>query len=268
MIISSPVALHEIGKRDNNEDYILPEMGKASANTHLFIVCDGIGGHEKGEVASRLAATSFERYFNQNPVTSSDKQYIDNAFSFVQAEFDAYIDENPEAKGMGTTLTLLHIHSEGITAAHCGDSRIYQLRNNQILWKTEDHSYVNELLSRNIITPEEAVNHPQRNVISRAIMGKSVKDTEAEVAIITDIHEGDYFFLCTDGVQESISDEQLTEIISLPIADDAKMEKIRLACQEHSKDNHSAYLLKVQLGTEAPTSKPSIIKRLMSIFSK
>ena len=102
---------------------------------------------------------------------------------------------------MATTLTMVSVGASGITLAHIGDSRIYQFRQGEIIYQTEDHSLVNSLVKLGKISKEEALTHPQKNVIIRAIQG-SEHPTEADVVLLKDIQAGDYFFMCTDGVLE------------------------------------------------------------------
>ena len=241
--------LNERGKRENNEDSIYPLAGHATAATQLFMVCDGVGGSAKGEEASRLACQSFVAYFMSKgfpqPLPNS-ADYINAALQYTEAAFDASLAANPNQKGMGTTVTLVCLHEGGITAAHIGDSRIYHVRKGAILWATSDHSLVNDYLKAGIITPEDAIDHPQKNVITRAVQGASVRPTRADVHIITDIAADDYIFMCTDGILESISDYDLCRILGdshLMIED--QIAAIHHLCNDNSRDNFSCYLLKI-----------------------
>jgi protein phosphatase len=244
--IHKPLPIHEIGKRGNNEDNIYPILTEATANQRYFLVCDGVGGAEKGEIASMMACVEYDQFFKEHPTDYPDKTYLDEALTFVQSQFDNQLQEAPEHKGMATTMTLLYLHDFGATVAHIGDSRVYHIRGDEILFETYDHSLVNQLLEAGVISPEEAINHPQSNVITRAIQGSS-KRTKADVEIILDIEEGDYFFLCTDGILESIDNNMLVNILSdEENTDAAKIEQIENFCQEYSKDNFSAYLIKIK----------------------
>ncbi len=244
--IYQPLAIHQIGQRENNEDTVYPIFGKATVNDKLFLVCDGVGGAAKGEVASQLATQSFAEFFNKNAVEVSDELLINQALDFVQDKFDGYIEANPTAKGMGCTLTLLHLHEGGVSIAHAGDSRVYHIRNGKIQWQTEDHKMVTEMLKAGVLTPEQAANHPQSNIISRAIQGKTVKPVKADFKLIENIEPNDYFFMCTDGVLESISDDLLENIIGNAESDEEKIKLIQQICQGQSNDNFSAYLIKIK----------------------
>lgn len=244
--INNPKAINHIGGRSNNEDSIFPLLGDANKNNRLFLVCDGVGGNEKGEVASRITCDSFAEYFEQNPTETSNETYIAEALKYAEANIDKDIAKNPDSKGMGTTLTLLHLHSSGTTIAHVGDSRVYQFRDGQIMFQTSDHSMVSDLLKAGVINEEQAKDHPHKNVISRAVQGASVKPTKADVTIITDIQPGDYFFLCSDGILENITDFQIGQILLQDIDDTAKMEQISKQCEIAPNDNFSAYLVPIQ----------------------
>lgn len=241
-----PLCLHEIGQRENNEDNVFPPKGSVpqSGPYQLYLVCDGVGGMEKGEVASQIACDVISSHLaGQTNVSKSD---IDQAVWYAEQEIGTYIEENIDALGMATTLTLLRIQDDGIIIAHLGDSRIYHVRGGQILHKTYDHSFVNELLSKKIITEEEAKNHPKRNVVTKAIMGGGEHQVP-DFNHFQNILPGDYFFLCTDGITESISDPELASILNTSnLSNEKKLKAIKHKCREHSKDNHSAYLLQIK----------------------
>jgi serine/threonine protein phosphatase PrpC len=249
-----PQCLHELGNRDNNEDNIFPALGQASVQSRLFMVCDGVGGAAKGEVASQLAIDSFNGYFKQNPTVISDENYVQNALDYVQDTFDEYISQYPEAKSMGCTLTLLHLHEAGATVAHAGDSRVYHLRNGRIRWQTEDHKMVSEMVKVGVLTPEQAIGHPQMNVISRAIQGKKTKVIKADVKQISNLEADDYFFLCTDGILENLTDELLEDIIKNTESDEEKIALIRQLCEGRTQDNFSAYLIHIKDATDIKTA--------------
>ena len=245
MNLNTPQSINHIGGRSNNEDSIYPIEGKANEDDTLFIVCDGVGGSEKGEVASRLACDKFAKYVTNNGIMSASERDIALALVYVEEAFDTYFESCPDAKGMGTTLTLLQLHDNGATVAHVGDSRVYQYRDGQIVFQTQDHSLVNDLLKAGIIDEEQAKDHPKKNVISRAIQGGSVKSTKADVQQIDDIQSGDYFFLCTDGILENLSDFEIGQILLQDISDDQKIQQINDRCEESPNDNFSAYLVPI-----------------------
>lgn len=244
--IGKPCAISEKGGRLNNEDSLYPQPETVTINQRLFIVCDGVGGADKGEVASALACESIQSYFSTF-LEGGDptKEFIQKAIQYTEARFDDYTEEHPEAKGMATTLTLLYIGSKGVTIAHVGDSRIYHFRHGEIKYRTEDHSLVNSLVQLGKITPQEATVHPQRNVILRAIQS-TTRPTEVDVALCQDIQEGDAFLMCTDGVLENLSDDKLSDIFKKTSAADAIKDSMVEYCNGRTRDNFSFYIIPVQ----------------------
>jgi serine/threonine protein phosphatase PrpC len=245
--IYPPIGFSERGRRDNNEDYVLPAPGKAGLNDRLFIVCDGVGGAQRGELASLLAGEAMFRYFKNHPAEAVTAPFVRSALLTVEEAFDEAIASEPEANlaGMSTTLTVLSLHEQGVTIGHIGDSRVYHIRGEQVLHQTTDHSLVNELVRAKQITPEEALSHPRRNVITRAIQG-SGRPSSITVYITQDVAPGDYFFLCTDGVLECLNNEALLRILSThTLTDSQKVSHILRACTDGSRDNFSGYLIRV-----------------------
>lgn len=243
--IVAPLALHERGQRPNNEDNLFPSLGKTTSDDRLFLVCDGVGGADKGEIASALVCRSISHYFSQNRIALSDEQTINNAVGYAEIELERHIKAHPETSNMATTLTLLHLHDQGATVAHIGDSRIYHVRNGQICWRSQDHSYVNELVKSGIIGPEEARKHPKRNVITRALQGNKTP-VKADIHLIEDLREGDYFFLCTDGILEAFEESELMEVLGNQQSDLEKIAQIQKQGQAKSHDNFTAYLIQIQ----------------------
>ncbi|MBE0662712.1 MAG: serine/threonine-protein phosphatase [Bacteroidales bacterium] len=234
------------GKRDNMEDCIFPYPGLASENDGFFIVCDGMGGHAKGEVASKLACETLGNYFsNHISEMISETTFLD-AFNKLQSVFDEYTSNNASAKGMGTTVVMAVLHHNGIAVAHVGDSRFYHFRNGKIIWQTLDHSLVNQWVKQGLISKADAIKHPKSNVITRAIQGKKVAKVSPEVNFIYYVVPGDYFLLCTDGITEGISESQLCDILGSDNDNETKIGLIEQLCEANSRDNYSAYLLKVK----------------------
>lgn len=256
--INPPKGLHEIGGRTNNEDSIFPEKGKASANDRLFLVCDGVGGSNKGEVASSMVATGYARYIQQNPPSGQpDEAYLNAALKTIEQEMTDQITQNPGFQGMGTTLTLLYLGDKGATIAWIGDSRVYHFRGGKCLYRTEDHSLVNELVKNGHITDEQAKTHPQRNVILRAIKG-SGDATHVDTYQTTDIQENDYFFLCSDGILEQVTDSTLSTLFASGKSLSQLNEEIRKLCEGKSKDNFSSYLIQTRKVGDTVSAFPTL----------
>ncbi|MDR1368967.1 MAG: protein phosphatase 2C domain-containing protein [Dysgonamonadaceae bacterium] len=269
MIISiqKPFSINEIGKRTNNEDSTYPKNENVSVNDRLFLVCDGVGGANKGEVASSLACESIQTYFHTflDVENDIDADFIERAIRYTEIRFDEYVKENPEAKGMATTLCLIYFSPNGVFLTHAGDSRIYQERENKIIFRTEDHSLVNSWLKSGIINEEEAKNHPRKNVIYRAIQG-SEHPVEVDVIQIVDIQPGDNFLMATDGINEAISDHEICKILSEKRSAESKLSTIKEMCSGKARDNFSAFLIPIQDVQDAKTFKQFFLSFLYSFM--
>lgn len=216
-------ALTDTGNvREKNEDYYYISSDN---KLNLFIVADGMGGHNGGEIASRSAIEAVYTYFKQNYCNlnkdiNSIKKFIVESIEFANEMVFGKSFTEYDLNGMGTTLTLLLIENGYYFIGHIGDSRAYLIRNNNIIQITEDHSFVEELVKMGKITQEEARTHPQKNIITRALG----VDDEIEVDVYYDnIYPNDVIFLCTDGLTNMLTDEQiLNEFI--------KNDEINVAC--------------------------------------
>ena len=245
--IQKPYSFCETGRRNNNEDCIFPEKGDANEQDKLFIVCDGIGGYEGGEIVSNAVCKSLSYFLSK--VEFFDRNIFQQALDATYGELDKMCDSGMIGNRAGTTLTLLYLYEKGAFMAHIGDSRIYHLRKysdkTEILYQSEDHSFVNELVKMGVITPQKALTHPQRNIITKAMQPHQEQRDEAEIHETDDIKKGDYFLLCTDGVLEQLDDKKLCGIFDLDISLKEKGEIIAETCKNESKDNYSAYLIAV-----------------------
>jgi len=246
--IQQPYSFCETGKRSNNEDSIFPEQETANKQDQLFIVCDGLGGYEGGEIASSVVCKSLSSFLSKTKFF--DKNIFQQALDAAYDELDKICDSGLIDNRSGTTLALLYLYEKGVFMAHIGDSRIYHLRKyrdkTEILYQSEDHSFVNDLVKMGMITPQNALTHPKRNLITKAMQPNQEQRDEAEIHETQDIGKEDYFFLCTDGVLEQLNDEKLCSIFNLDVSLKRKGEIIRETCQNRSKDNFSAYLIAVE----------------------
>jgi len=226
-------------------------MSLTSENDSLFLVCDGVGGSAMGNCASELACRKISEYVNTNSKQTINDAFFYAALEFVYQAFCEYELSYPQSKGMATTLTLFYKSEHCIWTVHLGDSRIYHIRDGAIVHKTQDHSFVGNLLSAGIITEEEARRHPKKNIITKAIQAGDDQKCQPEIFCTNEIYARDYFFLCTDGVIESVADEQLCAILgNVELSNQDKMHEIFLLCAANSKDNFSAYLIQIDKGVE------------------
>ncbi len=243
--------INNIGQRPQLEDSIYPQPGNASALDDLFMVCDGVGGESTGEEASRIACEEFPAYFRRVPITGGQlkKEYIQEAQKQVLGKMREFAQQHPEAQKMSTTLTLAHISQNEISVAWCGDSRIYHIRDRQVIWRSTDHSLVANLVKHGEITEEEARTHPQRNVITRSLSA-SGHVSEIDIHHIKHIYNGDYLMLCTDGVLEQIDEDRLKDILKTDVKD--KAAAFLYYCEGKTKDNFSLYLLQLEADRQLP----------------
>ncbi len=263
--IGKPYAVSEIGGRQKNEDAVFPSGEYVHATQRLFLVCDGVGGAEKGEVASALACESIQMYFSSFLDGDPTPAFINKAIQYTETRFDEYVVQHPEARGMATTMTLLYVGLSGIVLAHVGDSRIYQFRNGKPVYQTADHSLVYSLYQLGKITEDEMYDHPQRNVILRAIQG-SERPVEADVITLKDIQAGDCFLMCTDGVLERFSTSRLSSVFSTYKSLDLVKDSILQECTGKTRDNFSFYLVPVHQVQEHVGIRQNILSFLYSFI--
>lgn len=255
--------LNKKGKRENNEDTIL-----SSSDHGLFMVCDGVGGNNKGEIASAIACESINQYFAAHDQNNYDQKDIDLAVVEAENNMDHHIAQHPDSKGMATTFTLLHLGPYTASIAHIGDSRIYHIRNGEIQFKTFDHNLVNELLASGNISPEQALNHPQRNVITRAIQGTE-HSVLADFKQLDDLKVNDFFLLCSDGILEGIDDDFICENFTAHADPGLLITAIENRCEERSNDNFSAILIKLhELNEEMAIAVDSTTEPIASLSSE
>jgi len=215
--------------RPNNEDYLF--AGKVEENQYLFIVADGMGGHQAGEVASRKAVTLFVQYlekYNGFVDNQSTSHILESLKQMVHEINENLIQEGSRSakkNGMGTTLSVLYIKDDQGYIVHVGDSRIYRYENDpvpdeqssetanvpRLKQLTEDHSFVGKLVKDGFISEEEARNHPKRNVLYQSIGLK--KDINIQTLGAIPIRKGQKYLLCSDGLYGVVPDTELHEFL-------------------------------------------------------
>ena len=219
--------LTDIGlKRDNNEDYIY--LPREDSGIKLFVLADGMGGANAGEMASATAVKTVKDYIKNNFIKiERTKEELENLIRRAIVEANKKVLElanaNEEYKGMGTTLIVVLIYRGRIHIGHVGDSRVYRLRQNVFRQITKDHSYVHELIRQGDITQEEAKNHPQRNVLLKAI---GVEEKIKPDIITKGFVKGDIILVCSDGLTNMVDDKYIYEIIMKNIYD------VNVACKK------------------------------------
>jgi PPM family protein phosphatase len=178
------------------------------ARSPVFAVADGMGGAQAGEVASRIAAGAFEgRDEGEGPAEGQLAEIAQEA----NHEIHKLAQEDSSRAGMGTTLTAAMLSDDEVALGHVGDSRAYVLRDGELRRLTKDHSLVEELRRQGRLTEEQAEEHPQRSIITRALGPEPKVDVDT---MTFPARDGDVFLLCSDGLTTMVSDEQITEILA------------------------------------------------------
>ena len=227
------------GMRENNEDFALV---KTVGGTTILVVCDGVGGSAKGEVASKAVATNIVDFITRQTGAESYEKHVQQAIIHAQETLNELALAGEGSHNMATTLTLAVVHPGKAVLAHMGDSRIYFIRGSGIIYQTADHSLVGELLRGGVITETEAATHPKKNVITRYLVAGQ-QQPDPEIVSIPEILPGDQLFLCTDGVLESVSNTKLLQVLAAKNTVSAKMKELAALCAASSRDNYTAVLL-------------------------
>ncbi len=221
-------------QRRANEDSLL-------ARSPLFVVADGMGGAQAGEVASRIAVESF--HDGLGDPTSPEERLAANAHA-ANARIHDLSQRNAEHAGMGTTLTAVYVGPEEVAIAHVGDSRAYCLRDGELLRLTDDHSLVDELIREGRLTPEEAEEHPQRSIITRALGPEETVEVDTRSFRA---RPGDVYLLCSDGLTSMVPEARLAEILSAHRRlRDAGEALIAEANRAGGRDNITVILLRLE----------------------
>jgi len=226
------------GKRENNEDSLeYLTLNVPSGKIHLFAVADGLGGQKSGEIASKLAIIELKETIKRN-ISSYEtmtpevmQELLAKAFRKANEEICYHSKIFPEKHGMGTTLVATLLDDEGKGwVANVGDSRAY-LIGNSIRQVTKDHSYVQELVDRGVITQDEAAVHPEKNIVTKII---GVEGVEPDFSYI-DIGDNT-LLLCSDGLIDGLSDEKIKEIV-LTLEIEKVCKNLVEAAKPKSRDN-------------------------------
>jgi PPM family protein phosphatase len=243
LTITEVASVHEQGQRKQNEDSIYPANGQES-HMAVYMVADGVGGAAGGALASSLACQGIATFMaGINDQLTADT--LQTGIAAVQQAFDQEIANNDALASMATTLVLLQWHHMGATVAHVGDSRCYHVRAGKIIFRTKDHSLVNMLLEIGQITEEQARTYPHKNTITRAIQSSATGHVTLSVHQIADVLPGDTFLLCSDGILEAHSDDDLEQLCATCTSATAIAEQIKVKCALLSRDNYSAHVLLV-----------------------
>lgn len=247
-VISSGIT--DVGrKRAHNEDNFL-----INEEMRLFVVADGMGGHNGGEYASAICVNTVEEIVENMDYGDIQIEDAETSIELVQEKLSYALRlagrriyeraaESQEFHGMGTTAVALLLDKERAYVAHVGDSRLYLMRGDTVSQLTEDHSFVAKQVKAGVLTEEEAKNHRMRNVIYRSLGYQ--EDVEVDVMTV-DIKSKDIFLLCSDGLSGHVEDREMYEHVMSHRPQDAARRMVDLACERGGDDNITVVVLAVE----------------------
>lgn len=246
--------LSDVGrKRPHNEDSMF-----ADDAIGLYIVADGVGGHAKGEVASAEAVEQIVLWMRGRDSQVAIAAYLadpgERTLRVLRRVVESGVqsacymvfgmaEQDPERKGMSTTISALMVVGEIGLIGQVGDSRVYRMRDGEVGQLTEDHTLINYKLKRGLITAEEAAASPGKNVITRAVGHKDYVEVDT---LEVDIRPGDRFLLCSDGLHGYVEQLELPELMSCEPLSEGAQRLIDLANERGGKDNITALLVAVE----------------------
>ena len=228
--------------RDHNEDSVI--ILENDDGAHLLAVADGMGGHRAGEVASSIAISSLSKRFSESFFKMGKAEaveWIKDATNEINSKIFKHAEENPESKGMGTTLVLAIVTDDYILFGNIGDSSGFVMKDNKIHKVTKDHTLVNLLLAAGELTEEEAKNHPKKNILMNAL---GINDP-IEIDIFDCNMEIDDILLCSDGLTTMVTEEGIEKVLLEDLSVEDKVIKlIKKANNRGGNDNISVAYLK------------------------
>ncbi|MDO4567298.1 MAG: Stp1/IreP family PP2C-type Ser/Thr phosphatase [Oscillospiraceae bacterium] len=228
-------------RHDENEDFY--RAGRLADDTHWVVLCDGMGGVADGGRASAMAVQFLQKEILEKSDSLSSPEEVRDFMLEAAARANSYIYEHSkqgEASAMGTTLVMAIVRGNLAQIVHAGDSRAYLISKTAVKRLTRDHSIVQELLDTGKITLEQAVNHPNKNIITSAL------GVDAETKIDYDecrLAKGEVLMLCSDGLSNMVSDEDMAQIIRENEFYESSEKLIRRAVEAGGFDNITAVLL-------------------------
>ncbi|HKX84736.1 MAG TPA: Stp1/IreP family PP2C-type Ser/Thr phosphatase, partial [Pyrinomonadaceae bacterium] len=194
-------------KRPQNEDSYID-----FAQYGVFAVADGVGGAQAGDVASQMAVEIIGEAFAHKTQDSDAEDTMRRAIEQANAAIFQMSSELPSLSSMATTIVALYVDGDVATIGHVGDSRLYRVdRGGNLIQETDDHSVVEEEVRAGRLTPEQALNHPSRNIISRALGAEPTVEIDLKTIMV---NEGSTFLLCSDGITKHIKDQELHSLLA------------------------------------------------------
>ena len=229
--------------REINQDYFY--ISNSLDEVQLYILADGMGGYNGGEIASKLAVQTAKNYIQNNfKDIEKDKdsiiQLLGSSMEYANMVVYEKSKENPELQGMGTTLEICLIYNNKVYIGHVGDSRIYRIRKQFIRKLTQDHSYVQKLVKEGTITKEQAAHHPQKNMLMKALGCNAFVEPDV---MVKGFLKDDILIICSDGLTNLVDQETIYEMASKNI-EQATKDLVKLANDRGGYDNITVVFIK------------------------
>lgn len=241
----SSYAMTDVGRtRTVNQDYVFSCLEPIGNLQNLFIVADGMGGHQAGDFASSYSVKKFLESVSLS-LQKNPHKIFDDAIRYANRELIEKSRENPDLRGMGTTLVALTIDKNTAYVANVGDSRLY-LMENKLLQITVDHSLVQEMIRIGELTKENARIHPDKNIITRAVgAGKDIRADFFEFRL----KEDSMLLMCSDGLSNMVEDQQIADILRSGQSTEKLSKKlVDTANKNGGKDNIAVIVVKANAG--------------------
>ena len=252
-------------RRPLNEDALLHDRERS-----IFAVADGVGGAEAGEVASQTAIEVLDEAFRHQVDGADVEDLMELAIQRANASIHQMAQEHAKFAMMATTIVALHLKGNVATFGHVGDSRLYRLTpDGQLRRETEDHSIVEEEVRAGRMTPEQAANHPSKNVISRALGAEPGVEVDMKTM---EVEEGTEFLLCTDGITRHISDNELRQLMVVSNSLEEVCEELKRRCYERgAEDNLTVVIVRVgqhlKAGQRTADLEPTITPETQTVYA-
>jgi serine/threonine protein phosphatase PrpC len=240
--------------RDNNEDCCAFQTidGESGVRCHLLIVADGLGGHRAGEVASRLAVDTVLREAEREGAPIGDR-FLGRALQQANLAVFNHGHDDPDCFNMQTTLTALAVQYDRLLLAHVGDCRAFRVRGDTIQQLTTDHTRVTEMLRMRLITPEQAIKHPARNMLTRSLGAELLLQVDTARDTVA---PGDIYVICSDGLWSEVTSEEIRRTVTNLAPERACHELLELGTLRNATDNMTVGVLRVHQVAPAPATVP------------
>jgi protein phosphatase len=242
-------------KREQNEDtYLIVDHKIKDVDVQyygtMYAVADGMGGHTGGEIASKMACQGLVEYYSENELAAQDTsdffrarlRHLKTIISNTHEKICEYSEQNSEYANMGTTLSVLVLIKDRALIAHVGDSRIYRLRRDSLVQMTQDHTMAQIFMELGHLSPETSSTHPSRHVLTQAV-GQEIEVINSR---IKKIKKGDIFLLCSDGLNDKLTDIEIKNILlSGSKLKDKCSRLVKKALKMGGKDNVTVLVVQV-----------------------